>query len=101
MTDEKLDYRDDIDDILDEVDFERIKSVMEFLDWHWADIGIPSTKELRKAARRLLRSAAEGALRRNGDFYVASGGFFARADVIDEKVYMRIHFEIQDSDNYD
>lgn len=100
------DYQDDIDDILDNIDFDRIQDVMRFLRWEWVSpdgVGtkIPTIGELRKEARRLLRNAANEALKLGIEFTVASGGFFATAQKLNDKMYMRIHFEISDSDNYE
>lgn len=99
-------YLDDIEDILDNIDFDRIQDVMKFLHWEWVSpdgVGtrIPTIGELRKGARRILRNAAAEADKLGIEFTVASGGFFATAKKLNDKMYMRIHFEIQDSDNYE
>ena len=54
-----------IDDIMDEFDFNRVETVMEFLDWKWAgDNGLErvTVNMLKKEARRLLRGAADARL---------------------------------------
>ena len=54
-----------IDEIMDEFDFNRIETVMEFMDWRWAgDNGLEyvTVDMLKKEARRLLRGAADARL---------------------------------------
>jgi len=46
----------EIDEILDEFDFEKVHKVMVALGWEWYDTdGVPSIAELRKKARHLLK----------------------------------------------
>ena len=46
-----------VQEILDDFDFEKVHSVMNFLNWQWANLGhVPSVKDLEKEARRLLIS---------------------------------------------
>jgi hypothetical protein len=61
-----------IDNILDEFDFEKVHKAMVALDWVWvfAEDGVPTVGELRKAARLLLREAASRDV-----YYTGSGGF--------------------------
>jgi len=50
---------------MDEFDFNRIETVMEFMDWRWAgDNGLEyvTVDMLKKEARRLLRGAADARL---------------------------------------
>lgn len=46
-----------IDEILDQFDFEKVKKVMDALNWTWAmgtKAHVPDTPELRKKAREML-----------------------------------------------
>ena len=64
-----------IENILDFFEFERVKRVMEALDWHWSGAadGVPSIAEMRKCARRLLED-----LEKYPDYdNIATGGFVA------------------------
>lgn len=67
---------DQIAEIMDEVDFQKIRHVMQFLEWVWHDEGIPTIESLRATAMRLLQDVAE----REGRTYIATGGFWARKD---------------------
>ena len=65
-----------IDDIMDEFEFDKVHKVMEFLDWKWWFDGeterVPEVYELRKKAREYLRYVAK-----NGGT-TGSGGFTAQ-----------------------
>ena len=102
------DYQDDIDDLIDNFDFDRVETVMQALDWKWANPeshpSVPTVPQMRKTARNLLREAAKMAIKTNQGYSVATGGFFARVLEPKEgetKLYMRIHFEIESNDNYE
>jgi hypothetical protein len=95
-----------IEDIVDDFDFEVVKKVMDFLDWQWvdADEGIPRIGELRKKARLLLSEVAVKVLLSaeiEADYNIATGGFRASAHKYDDKVYLKLSFELTECDNYD
>lgn len=62
-------FRDQVDKILEEFDFVKVRRVMEILDWHWGfwddrdcnsrQNEVPDEYALRKEARRLLIDAVE------------------------------------------
>lgn len=70
-----MNMHEEIEDILDHFDFERVKKVMDALEWTYYDsadstVSIP---ELRKMARRLLIDVYNAS---NSDhWYLSSGGF--------------------------
>ncbi len=67
-------YQEQIDEIMDWFDFDKVHETMTKLNWTWRDEGVPKVQELRAAARRHLREVAN-----NGDDYWGSacGGFRA------------------------
>lgn len=97
----------EIEDIVDEFDFETVKKVMDFLDWQWFDCdeGIPRIGELRKKARLLLSEVAIKVLLSNeigAESNIATGGLRAVAHKYeDDKVYLKLSFELTEWDNYD
>lgn len=96
----------DIEDILDEFDFDVVKKTMDFLDWTWfdADEGVPRIGELRKKARRLLSEVAVKVLLSAEivtDHHIATGGFRAAAYKYDDKVQFRLSFELAEWDNFE
>jgi len=51
-----------IDEVLKAFEFEKVRKVMEFLDWKWSTNSgyqTPDVAELRRTARRLLNSTVE------------------------------------------
>lgn len=66
--------RDKIDEIMDVFDFEKVKKVMDCLDWKYYDdtdkYYYPDVVDLRKTARRLLLDSYFCR-------YISTGGFIA------------------------
>ncbi len=98
------DPTDDVDNILDCFDFEKVKKVMDYLNWEWAGCdGVPEIYELRKRARELLRIVVVGVQKKEseGQYFTATGGFYAQANVYpnDPKIYLRLSFNLTDWDN--
>mgnify|MGYP003652533067 FL=1 len=73
-----------IDDIIENMDWDRIQSTMEYLGWKWCSEYV-TIDMLKEEGERLLRKAAEGRL---GEYkethwelgtYICTGGFEAQA----------------------
>lgn len=76
--------QEEIDNILDDFDFEKIHKVMEALGWVWEPIGsrVPTIAQLRKAARARLRDATSAdPSYKDSVRIVSSGGFKATFEV--------------------
>lgn len=80
--------QDQMDEIMDSFEFDKIHSVMRHLDWEWKDAGVPDEYEIRQSARRTMRSAIEC----NGTS--STGGFTAIVDDNPEGGWVRLdlHF---------
>jgi hypothetical protein len=70
-----LNHEEQIDYIIDNFNFEKVRCVMLSLDWQWSCTegnghAVPSITRLKAMARHLLRSSIK-------DTEVASGGFYA------------------------
>lgn len=64
--------KEKIQSIMDNFAFDKVRKVMELLNWRWAfSEGVPTMDELRKEARRLLVESAKERLP------IATGGFRA------------------------
>lgn len=91
--------QDDIDEILDFFDFERVYLAMKALDWKWPAIGrVPLVGHLRAKARELLNRVAY----EYGDSCsVGTGGFIAEMNRYpgDEKTYLRLYFSVSEYSN--
>jgi hypothetical protein len=64
-----------VEDLLDEFDFDKVKKVMDFLEWNYFDSPDKevSIGELRRMARRLLEYGFNADP--SPEYYTASGGF--------------------------
>ena len=81
---ETTDPRDNIDDIMDNFDFARVRKMMTAVKWHWwGNSEAPTDGELRACARKLLQSAHKDTVRHYESYSAASGGFYAKC-YIDE-----------------
>jgi len=65
--------KNEIDEILDEFDFEIVHRTMKALNWKWSDLDdVPSIGDLRRQARELLLD-----LIKHGYYCTGTGGLFA------------------------
>lgn len=102
-----MNYQEEIDDILDYFDFEKVHKAMEALDWEWVSpygLAVPLLGDLRKQARQLLTDAFKKVTPGlNSEFFIATGGFIVQARTYDgdNKIYARLAFEVSSNDNWD
>lgn len=91
--------QEDIDYILDNFNFERVKKVMDILDWEWYDAeeGVPSIIELRTCARRLLKEVLSKGIKTKKDTQISTGGF--RASYYKEEDLLELEFIVENVDN--
>jgi hypothetical protein len=62
-----------IEEILDNFDFQKVKKVMDALDWVWVSCdGVPDIYDLRKESRRLLKEVIK-----TKSYQIGTGGFVA------------------------
>lgn len=86
--------RDRIEDLLDEFDAGRVRAAMVALNWKWASSeepdGIPSVAEIRKCARRLIRTLDE-----LGTTLVGTGGLYAETYPDGPEGNIRLYFAVE------
>lgn len=94
----EFNFTQHLTEILVEFDFDRVYTTMKKLNWSWASIndwegGIPSTRDIKRTAVRLLNSAYNSALR-NTDKYAstATGGLKVTVDI--PKDYVQLEFVV-------
>lgn len=78
-----------IDEILDQFDFQKVKEVMDALNWTWAigtESHVPDIPELRKKAREMLWDSI-----RSKDRMISGGGFVAEKEDDDT---LELRFEV-------
>ena len=102
------DYDDptnDINEILDNFSFEKVKKVMDFLNWEWfGSNGVPEIYELRQHARKLMNTAATECVKsQQQDYFTECGGFRVEANKYEgnAKVYLRLSFNLESWENWD
>ena len=98
------DPTDDIDDILYCFNFEKVKKVMDFLNWEWVGSdGVPEIYELRKHSRKLMNRAVTECIKsKQQDYFTECGGFRVECNKYedDPKVYIRLSFNLESWENW-
>lgn len=94
-----------LDDVFDNFDFDRVKKIMDALDWTWGWVGeensaqarrIPTIDEIKEAAAKLMWDCANTDTER-----LATGGFVVEKDfTISDNPWMRLSFEVTDWDTF-
>lgn len=98
-----------IDNIVDNIDFEKIHKVMMYLGWGWVnnkfELSIPSVDELKIQVKSLCFECFERheANMEYDSYVIATGGFYVRTYHIEDENYweVRASFELDNwsSDN--
>lgn len=96
-----MNVHEEIEDILDHFDFEKVKKVMDALEWTYYDSAdsTVSIAELRKTARRLLHNAYNG---KDSDHWsCGTGGFEVERWMYpgDTKKYLYLKFVVAEWTN--
>jgi hypothetical protein len=69
-------------DIMNNFDYDRVRSVMKHLEWEWYGKGVPTVDDIRFAARNRLETVIKNCLLDSNPedvYYVSSGGLRATA----------------------
>ena len=51
--------QEQIDEIMDSFDFQKVHKIMEAINWRWHEEGVPDVYSLRTLARKHLKEAGE------------------------------------------
>ena len=90
-----------IEDLLDEFDFHRVKKVMDCLGWLYHDSPDKQVNigELRRMARRLLEVAYDATP--SPEYYTSSGGFYVARYMYpgDPQKYITLKFVVTEWSN--
>lgn len=90
-----------INEIVNNFRFQRVRKVMEFLDWKYSgDKDYPSIEQLIKEAKEKLNRAYESLESNNGYpyFSTSSGGFKAIAFKVGDDIELELDFIIESWD---
>lgn len=92
-----------IDEIMDEFEFEKVKKVMDCLEWKWGKsegenyyFEVPSLREIKRRGRSLLKDAILKIGKNEKAFYISTGGFVVELNRYDdEELIISLAFEIE------
>lgn len=94
-------FETQIENCLNLLDFDRIHTVMHYLDWKWVTVDLgpqcPSFVELRAEVKRLLQCCVTDWQKEHRKWHVATGGFSAD---ITQDGFLSIQFILSDADTY-
>lgn len=94
--------RDDISIILNQMDFKKISDVMDYMEWEWVGIGVPTQNDLWLKSKNLLEECFLSILVKNeNEIFMRTGGLCVRCVKYDDVFKFECSFEIDQSDNYD
>jgi hypothetical protein len=95
------DRESQINDLIDDFDFQRVHIAMTALDWQWQTTegnghAVPSIAKLKGMARHLLRESIKNKV-------VASGGFVAKyhPKVDNDSEYFSLQFVLTEKDSFE
>ena len=91
---------DMVNEVLAQFDFEKVKKVMEAINWHWAGYeGAPAIRDLKESAESRMYDAIEQAIDPNNEehhdigWISNSGGFKAMAWKNEDGTLARVQLE--------
>jgi len=101
MIDERFDKM--VDYVIENFDFEKVHSVMKFLNWSWHAEGVPKIQTIILRSREMLIDTFKRSIKENKSFTIASGGFRCYCEkYIDdngaEKRFLHMEFILTDCD---
>ena len=85
-------------DVIQSIDFERIRQVMQFLDWkYYGHDNIPTIEQLKRTCKELFDQACAEMIQQDTDFMtVSSGGFWVTVSKYEKGYCCKILFAIED-----
>jgi hypothetical protein len=74
----RKDVNEQIEEIINNFDFEHVSTVMGLIGWEWRGEGVPNAQKIQEEAKRLLVSSYEDCVENDSeDWFVSSGGLRA------------------------
>jgi len=94
--------QDDIDEIMDEFDFVKVKQTMDALEWEWGMDGVPYIGDMRKVVRNLFKAAMEHG-EHESSYIISTGGFHVTRTLFpgEPKRYYSLKFVVTEQNNYE
>ena len=88
-----------IENIMRDFDFEKVHDVMQYLDWHWVKVGVPTVEDIKAEAKRLLVDACYEKTT------VSTGGLRATYEATpgdeDGEEFIQLEFILADVEGFD
>ena len=88
-----------IESIMRDFDFEKVHDVMQYLDWHWVKVGVPTVEDIKAEAKRLLVDACYEKT------IVSTGGLRATYEATpgseDGEEFIQLEFILTDAEGFD
>ena len=93
-----------VEGVLQHFDFDKVRTVMEALDWKWCSINsyqkeaaVPSIQQLVLRASNLLQDAYHGVQETSTRYVISCGGFVAEAERHEDgEVLLTLSFVVTD-----
>lgn len=102
MTVEELEYLQNcIDEVVDNLDFDKIRNIMCFLDWKWEKNDIeyyPEPSDMKRCVRMLMKTSYNESLSHKDNGYSATGGFTSIC-FYGDKPSFRVYFAVEEWEN--
>jgi hypothetical protein len=87
-------------EVVDNVDWDKVKRVMKFLDWQWHTVGVPKKKELKAQALRRAVEAVQFVIDGGKGYRTSSGGISVEAIPFDDgSIRLDVSFVLSDWSN--
>ena len=86
------------DEVAQQIDWEKIRKTMEFLEWTWISVEEITVYDLIKQGEFLCKEAYAYGIKRNMRYTVGTGGFTATYNPEDN--YLMLQFVLEEGDAY-
>lgn len=93
-----------VEDILENLDFDKIHKVMTFLDWKWFDSEeVPTIGKICTTVQKNLSKTIDEAVEKGENRTTKTGGFAYYVDLNEEKEldYVQVIFELTNWESYE
>ena len=85
------------DEVAQQIDWDKIRKTMEFLDWKWVSVDEITVYDLIKTGKRLCKDAYDRAIKDNTTCVVSTGGFCAFYNPYNSELELSFVLEIGSS----
>lgn len=87
------------DEVAQQIDWEKIRKTMEFLDWKWVSVDEITVYDLIKTGEQLCKEAYDMSIKDNTTYEVSTGGFYAFYNPYNSE--LELYFVLESGSSYD